>query len=96
MAPPAPPAWPVLMDTRTAAAFLDLPVRATRRLLAREAPPPIRLGPRTRRWRRADLEALAERLGRASFAPQAAAAEAGLAAVARRQGRGGRYASGGP
>lgn len=88
--------WPVLMDVRTSAAYLGLSTRALRRLLASEGLDPILLGPRTRRWRRADLEALAERLGKASFAPRAAAAEAALANVARRQGRGPAGASGEP
>lgn len=88
--------WPVLMDARTSAAYLGLSPRALRRLLGREGLDPIVLGPRTRRWRRSDLDLLAERLGAASFAPRAAAGEAALEAVARRQGAGRPDTSGEP
>lgn len=82
----APHAWPILMNLRTIADFLQLSPTSVRRLLAREQVLPVRLGLRVRRWRRSDLEALAERLGLGVHAPEAAAARDALAAVERRQG----------
>ncbi|HEY8616058.1 hypothetical protein [Phenylobacterium sp.] len=88
--------WPALMARHTAAAYLQLSPRAARRLLLRERVAPVVLGPRTLRWRRTDLDAVAERLGAGPYAGQAAAAEDALACVARREGRRRPGASGRP
>jgi hypothetical protein len=81
------------MDISTAAAYLRLGRRSLLRLLARENVQPLQLGLRLRRWRRADLDHLLERLPRSPGAADGPAGDdplAALEAVARRTPRQGK------
>jgi hypothetical protein len=84
------------MDLATAAAYLQLSAASARRLFRRERLEPIGLGLRCRRWRRADLDELLARLGRAAQDEDGAAADALRAIESRlRQGKPPSPASGG-
>jgi hypothetical protein len=79
------------MDERTAAAYLGLGLSALRALLRRMGLKPLELGPRSRRWRRSDLDEMIARLPltrKALFGDSCAEDETGvdlaLAAVERR------------
>jgi hypothetical protein len=61
-ADPPLPHWPAVLDTALAASYLALSESSFRIVAARAGVQPVELGLSVTRWRRADLDALIDRL----------------------------------